>query len=787
LFLNSITSPTVNFEKEQNITTKKSPNQAKLSITEALQQAIAHHKANQLQDAERLYRAILRTDPDHADANHNLGVLALKMGQTKAALPFLQKAIETNPRVAQFWISLVTAQINGHQANIARHTLATARQHGITGDAINELENYLSDLQSSKQSLSSPLMNKSAHFASGQRLDPPQGQINTITNLYYSGQMAKAEQACNHLLAQFPDSVILLNIWGAALRGLNKFHEAVSAFGKAIQLKPDYTEAYNNRGITFKDLGRHQEALNDFEMAIQLKPDYAEAYNNMGNALMDLGRHQEALDDHEKAIHLKPDYAEAYNNRGNALNDLGRHQEALNDYDKAILLKPDYAEAYNNRGNALNALGRHQEALGNYDKAIQLKPDYAEAYINRGNTLNDLGRHQKALNDYDKAIQIKPDYAEAYKDRGTILYSLGRHREASDDYEKAIQLKPDYAEAYRAVSELKKFKADDAQIGIMETLLEKNETNVSGQMHLCFALSKAYEDIFDYDKSFQYLKKGNELRKKELNYNIDIHRSIINQIKVFFNEKIETITQESDPVTPVFIVGMPRSGTTLVEQILASHTQVYGAGELTTIAKLGTNILSRYSNFSIVSDNTLSIQGELKQLHDEYLESLTALNVPESIITDKMPLNFLWIGFILTAFPKAKIIHLNRDSRATCWSIFKHFFSKGNGFAYDMVTLTDFYKLYLDLMAFWRKRFPNKIYDLCYEDLTENQEEETRRLLSYCDLSFENHCLYFHNTQRVVKTASAIQVRKEMYTGSSEAWRNYQKHIQPMIQLLSGI
>jgi len=685
-----------------------------------LQKAIAHHRVNQFQDAERLYRAILQADPDHADANHNLGVLALHLGQSQAALPFLHKAIEINPEVAQFWISLTTAQIHSQQADAARHTLTTARQRGITGKAINKLEIRLSDLQSSKGSNPNPLMDKPSHSVSSQLLDPPQDQINTLVTLYNSRQMTKAEQACKGLLAQFPDSVIVLNFWGAVLRGQNRLHEAVMVFDKAIQLKPNYAEAYNNKGITLKDLGKHQEALDDYSMAIQLKPDYAEAYNN----------------------------------RGVTLKDLDRHQEALDDYGMAIQLKPDYAEAYNNRGITFKGVDRHQEALENFDAAIRLKHVFAAAYNNKGGTLRDLGRVQEALINFEKAIEYNPDYTEAY----------------------------------RNVSTLKKFKADDNQIGIMESLLEKDNITSSDQTHLFFALHKAYEDIADYDKSFQLLKKGNELRKKELNYNIDKDRNIISRIKLIFNKKIKTISPGNDSLTPVFIIGMLRSGTTLVEQILASHTKIYGAGELSTMEKLARNILSRYSQSSLATNNTWSTRRELKQLHYEYIESLTALNVPERIITDKMPQNFLWTGFLLTAFPKAKIINVNRDSRATCWSIYKHYFSeKGNGYAYDMVTLTEYYKLYVDLMAFWRNCFPSKIYNVCYEDLTENQEDETRRLLSFCDLPFEDQCLDFHKTQRVVQTASAVQVRKKMYKGSSEAWRNYEKHIQPMIRLLSGI
>ncbi len=686
--------------------------------------------------------------------------------------------------------------------------------------------------------------------------NPPQEQINTLANLYYSGQMIRAEETCQEMLRVFPKSLIILNIWGAILRKQGKLHKAVEMFDRALQLKPGFAEVYNNRGNALRDLGRIQDALNDYNKAIQLKPDYAEAYDNRGNALRDLGRNQAALNDYSKAIQLRPDYAEAYSNRGNSLRDLGRIQEALNsynkaiqlkpdfavaysgrgvslkdlgrvqealnDYNKAIQLKPDFAEAYNNRGNALEGLGRTQEALNDYNKAvqlkpgfieaynsrgislenlgrfqealsdygkaIQLKPDYAKAYNNRGNTLEGLGRVQEALNDYNKAIQLEPDYAEAYNNRGVSFKELGRFQEALDDFNNAIKIKPDYAEAHRHLSMLKKYKANDSLIETMERLFETDKITESDHMHLSFALAKAYEDIKDYDKSFQYTKRGNDLRKKELNYNLEKDRSIINRIMSIFDKKFEIIPPENDTVMPVFIVGMPRSGTTLVEQILASHSQIYGAGELNTMNDLGKAVLSRYLDQNTSLENYQWFQSAVKKFHDGYLKTLTDLHVTEKMIADKMPGNFIWIGFILSAFPEAKIINMNRDPRATCWSIYKHFFSsKGHGYAYDMVELAEYYHIYVDLLAFWRDCFPDKIYELCYEDLTENQEEETRRLLTYCGLELETQCLDFHKTVRIVQTASAAQVREKMYTGSSKAWKNYEKHIQPMIDKLSDI
>jgi len=582
-------------------------------------------------------------------------------------------------------------------------------------------------------------------------VNPPQNQIDTLTNLYHTGQVVKVEQACRELLQNYPQSLFVFNVLGASLLMQGKSQAAVQVFDKAIEIEPGFAGIYNDRGVALKELGKLKNAIQSYDRAIELKPDYAEAHGNRGDALKGLGKFEEAVESYERATKLKPDYVDAYVNCGSALRSLGQLGEAIKRYDNVIKVRPGYAEAYNNRGNALRDIGQLEGAVKNYDIAIKLKPDYAEAYNNRGKALSDLG-------------QLK---------------------EAVENYEKVVELMPDFAEAYLNLSVLKKFKPDNTRIGLMKSLLLKSELSKSDRMYLCFALAKVHDDLDEYDRSFNYLVEGNHLRKNELNYNIDYDRRIVAKIKEIFTTESQTLEvslDENAPMQPIFIVGMLRSGTSLVEQILASHSQVYGAGELGAIDELVSPIIEEFSDRIGQYMDILS-QSKITSVHDGYLGVLAALNVQEKIIIDKMPINFKWIGFILSAFPKAKIINLNRDPRATCWSIYKHYFpGNGNRYAYDFGDLAEFYKLYIDLMSFWRERYPNSIYDVCYEGLTENQEEETRRLLAFCDLEWEKQCLDFHNTKRAVKTASVVQVRKKMYQGSSDAWRKYEEYMQPLIK-----
>ena len=580
----------------------------------------------------------------------------------------------------------------------------------------------------------------------------PLEKIDSVIELYSNGQIQEALETIEALSKDFPNNPLLLNISGVCYAGLSLMDDAVKSYEKAVAIKPDYADAHFNLGNILRDLGELDGAIKSFVKTIEIMPEYDEAQYNLGVTLQELGQLDEAIEQYEKALSINPENADLILNLGFIYQSLGQIDEAIEQYDNALTIDPDNAKVLNNLGNAHNDLGQLDVAIKCYEKALAIKPDYADVYYNLGFIYQDLGQVDLAIKQYEHAVAIN-----------------------------------DYAEAYHSLSYLKKYTFNDPQISRMESLLSSDNLSQSERIQLCLALARVNEGLGKQDEFFKYLDEGNSLRKKELNYSIDQSSEVHSTIKRLFNSLppsiIESKSFNPSELCPIFIVGMPRSGTSLVEQIISSHQEVYGAGELDTITKLASPIIK---NFLAGDINHLTEQA-LLFIREEYLDMLSQFNTSENIITDKLPLNFQYIGFIFSAFPDAKIVHLKRDARATCWSNYKYYFkNKENGYSYNFDDLARFYGLYIDLMDFWHELYPNQIYDMCYEDLTINQEEETRKLLEYCELDWDENCLNFHTNKRAVKTISTLQVRQKMYQGSSEAWKKHEAYLKPLIKNLSS-
>ena len=423
-------------------------------------------------------------------------------------------------------------------------------------------------------------------------------------------------------------------------------------------------------------------------------------------------------------------------------------------------------------GTTLREVGRLDDAEASYRQAIALKPDYAEAYNNLGVTLKELGRLDDAEAGYRQAIALKPGYAEAHYNLGNTFRELGMIEDAEVGLRKAIALKPHYAEAHRNLTTIKKFSSQDEQLRQMQALYHDPAISEKSRCHICFALSKASEDLEDFATAFQFYSEGNALRKEQLGYDKAQDMALFENLKMSYPH-IAAHTFEpktaSAELTPIFIVGMPRSGTTLVEQIISSHPLVTGAGELPFVSQYGRSLAVVQSPVD---------REALTKFRQQYLEALKKRSEGSAIVTDKAPLNFRFLGPIAAALPEAQIIHVKRDPAAVCWANYtKYFGSDSLGYCYDLDDVLHYHTIYQDLMNYWGEVLPSEIYDLNYDALTERQEKETRKLIAHLGLEWDDACLSPQDNGRAVATASNVQVRQKVYQGSSERWKRYKPYL----------
>jgi tetratricopeptide (TPR) repeat protein len=613
-----------------------------------------------------------------------------------------------------------------------------------------------------------------------------QENVDSIINLYYKGEIDIAIKSIDSLIIEYPNESVLFNLHGACIEAKGNFDFAHESYLKATIINPDFAEAHFNLAGTHHKLGDFEKSIASFQKSISIKSDFHDAHYSLGKVFQELSRLEDALKCFNKALSLQPNFAELHFNLGLTLFALGRSNDAIDHYQKCLELNPNSINANNNLGKIFHTLGKLSVAAGYFENAIELDNDFAEAHNNLGVVLQDLGQLTEALISYNNAISIFPD-AKTLNNMGITYQELGKFNDAIYSFEKAISINSKYADSYHNLSYLRKISVNDAIFSKMNILYENNNLKDSDRSLICLALAKSYENLGNQNQFFHFLNQGNSLRKKELKYSIDEPIAEIAAIKKIFNPsniipkiKLDNITDKKI----IFIIGMPRSGTTLVEQILASHKNVYGGGEVRTLTNLINPIINNFLNDDIdnIDQQTISF------IQQEYCEMLTTLNVHENVITDKLPLNFKYLGFILSALPEAKIVHLNRDPIATCWSNYRcSFTQRENGYSYDFNDLIQFFKLYKDIMIFWRSLYPNQIFEINYENLTVDQEEETRKLLTYCDLEWDENCLNFHENNRAVQTASTAQVRKKMYQGSSDDWKKYWAQIRPLVDGLKSL
>jgi tetratricopeptide (TPR) repeat protein len=742
------------------------------------------HREGRLAEAAQLYRTVLRVAPDHVESLHSLGFICNQVGRFSDAVGLFEKALAGDPNAARIHNDLgIALQGLQRQEAAVGHYRDAARLAPELVEAHNNLGNALHTLGRTQEAI--------AAFEDALSLQP--GSAETHNNLGIAlAALGRHDEAVGHYrtaLAERPEFAEAHNNLGIALASLQRGEEAIAHYDRAIALNPRYTFAYANRGNARAQLGRHTEAIADYERTLEIMPDRADAHASLAGILHAAGRSSEAVAQFEKALALEPNQPATHSNFGALLATLGRHAEAAAHFERALGLAPGSAVVHNNFGNALAALGRPDEAIGHYRAAIAIAPGSAQTHNNLGDCLMAADRTAEAIGSYDRALAIDPQLAAAHGGRGLGLLSLGALADAQRSLEAALALAPRRTSEHRALSNIKHYTTDDPHLAAMQALA----SDMAGlpehaQADLHFALGKAYDDLEDHGRAFAQWQAGNALVRRRMAYDEVKQLAVFDfVVAVFTREFINARRGFGCPSpVPIFVLGMPRSGTTLVEQVLASHPDVFGAGEITDFVNSIEAIGKAKDADGTFFDHLPVVAGEdLRGIGERYVAAVKARAPTERHVTDKMPSNVLCCGLIHLALPNARIIHLRRDPVDTCLSCYSHLFPTSLPYTCDLGELGRHYRAYERVMEHWRQVLPqDAMLEVQYEALVADFEPQARRILAYCGLEWDAACARFYETQRPVRTASVAQVRRPLYQSSVGRWRPYREMLGPLFDAL---
>jgi len=613
--------------------------------------------------------------------------------------------------------------------------------------------------------------------------------LNNLGNVLLDrGRIKEAGVCFGKAQKLLPEHPMLLHNLGNALQLQGENEKAVRWYQQAVALNTGFVGTYINLGNALRMLERFQEAVTCYRRALEIDPQHADSYTNLGGVSIDLGDLDAAVINFKHALALDPSHLEANYGLGNALGERGQTEAAINAYRKVIAIDPEYEPAYIALGNAFNAMGDIDAAIQTYNQALKFDPQNKNACNGLAQALSDQGETDAAIDTYRRVIEIDPGNKEAYNGLAKVLSDMGEIDAAIGIYHQSLEIEPQ-AHVYRSLTKNKKFSEYDDDLRAMESFFAATAISDEDKMHLAFGLGKAYEDLRQYEKSMDFILEANRLKRATLDYSMAESQESFANIKASFSAAFFAQREGigNPDQTPIFILGMPRSGTSLVEQILASHPNVFGAGELSDLARLTRLTGNADASFKFPAGITDLDAPTLAELGQQYINRIRHYSSDARHITDKMPHNFLYIGLIRTILPNAKVIHCSRDPMDTCLSLFKNYFSQAINYSYDLTELGLYYNLYRELMTHWHVTLPGFIYNLGYEELVTEPETRIRSLLGFCGLPWDENCLDFHQTRRKVRTASNAQVRRPIYRDSVKLWRRYEKQLQPLRLVLDGI
>jgi len=639
------------------------------------------------------------------------------------------------------------------------------------------------------------------------------------------GQSGLAREQAEAILRHYPDEVNSLLVVAVAMRDQGDNKKALKRLQALLKRAPDFALAQQELGFAYTEAGQLTEAIAALKHAVAIEPKMPASWKLMGELFLvnkDEKSSAEAINQSLLASSLEPDVIRAAElfkagktaqaerlvrrflmqnptnvNAIRLLADIGIKIGMLEDAEKLLVrcleLAPEFHVARLNYAHVLNKKEKLAPALAQVDHLLKAQPKKEYAYLLlRASILVKIGNFEQARQCYEYLLSNFEPRAGIALSYAHTLKTIGQQQEAIDAYRQTIELKPSFGDAYWSLANLKTFRFEDSDLEAMRTEIEKPDCTREDHFHLCFALGKALEDRKQFDESFEYYLRGNDIKEKLEQYDADFTADNARRIQAVCTRDFLSASSASgcQAPDPIFIVGLPRAGSTLLEQILASHSLVDGTKELVDII----NIVRRLGSRKMKTDVSLYPEllkdlsaAQLEELGQEYIDRTRIQRADAPFFIDKMPNNFFHIGFINLILPNAKIIDARRHPMAACFSCFTQLFAKGQHFTYGLSNIGHYYRTYIDVMDHWDEVLPGKVLRVQYEEMVGDTENQVRRMLDHCDLPFEENCLQFHKTERAVRTASSEQVRQPIYSGALEHWRNFEPHLGELKEALGPV
>jgi tetratricopeptide (TPR) repeat protein len=644
-----------------------------------------------------------------------------------------------------------------------------------------------------------------------------------IIALVNAGDAAGAESLCRGCIARDPRDVNMIALLGAVLAKMRRFEEAEDTLRRAIALAPTFAKPREDLAHVLLETRRPQEAVGELETATRLDPGSESAFFALGKALALTGRGKDADRAFEQSFELAPErkelaYASRHHQEGrldeaermyrnvlrsnprnvdalrllaNVVARTGRAGEAERLLQKAVSIAPDFAGAHTDLGNLLREQDRFEEAIAAHRRALELEPDNPKAHFLLAGTLAPAALTYDAIAEFERTLELNPQHPGAWLGLGHALKTVGRQEEAIRAYRECARLKPDNGEIYWSLANLKTYRLSDDDVRYMQERVDSGKLRSNSEVNFLFALGKACEDRGDYEQAWKHYVAGNHKRRQEEWYD-PVHTQVLNEaIMDVFNAELlkEKAGAGSTDSAPIFIVGLPRSGSTLLEQILASHTRVEGTAELPYLGRVVSSLSRNRADGINYPAAVRELDPEnLQALGNDYLRMARMHRVqgrPRFI--DKMPNNFPHVGLLALILPNARVIDARRHPVDACVSCYRQLFARGQPFTYDLVDIGEYYLQYQKMMDHWHAVLPDRVLTVQYEELIADFEPQVRRLLEFCDLPWEHNCLQFYDTDRPVRTASSQQVRRPISSTAVGRWRNYEAHLGDLLEVLAPI